>query len=662
MNGISCVNSSDCWAATANGVIATTDGGTVWKGQPPPTNPDLSGIACANTSDCWAVGNTFGPSGFIMATSDGGTVWATQTAPTGIGRVYGITCVNPTDCWAVGSSTGSAPVIIATTNSGATWVTQAVPPGFTAFGNGQSRSITCFNVTDCWAVGSSGTSPSTTQAVIATTDGGASWTPQTPPHSGGQLSSVACTSSLDCWAVGTNGTTPTIIATSDGGTSWSPQTAPSGAPELTDVACVPASTSCWVSGESTSTSGPGIAGFVLNTTNGGTTWSIQATFPETSTSGGGLLSVSCPNASDCWVGAQNQSDSTTPGAIFSSVRPKQPPPPGPYYLALGDSVPVWDGSSSYPNLLLAKYQKAVPNMQLVNLAVSGETTTSMLDNGQYTSALAFLRAHQNEVRLITIDIGGNDVVVCYGSSNPECIPQAEATMEQNIATILAGLHAAAPGTPIFGMTYYDPFLGDWLAGGTTQSQALATIPETVTLNHELTALYGADNTAHVQRAFAVADSTTFVTSQWGTAPVDVVDACQWLDITCTIGQPEGFGDDPNDAGQVQIALAFERVIGRTLTKGTITSVLVPSNHATLSGTQATLDASAASGVTKVVFKLSGNGLSDSVIGTATPTLYGWICQWNTTRVANGTYTLWSVASFSDGVTEMSTRIMVTVSN
>jgi lysophospholipase L1-like esterase len=662
VNGISCVNSSDCWAATANGVIATTDGGTVWTNQPPPTNPEFSDIACANTSDCWAVGNTFGPSGFIMATNDGGTDWTTQTVPTGIGRIYGITCVDAADCWAVGTSTGNAPVIIATTTFGAVWVTQAVPPGFTAFGNGQSRSITCFNTMDCWAVGSSGISPSTTQAVIATTDGGTSWTSQTPPHSGGQLSSVACTSSLDCWAVGTNGTAPTIIVTTNGGSSWSTQTVPSGAPDLTDVACVPGSTSsCWVTGETTSTSGAGAAGFVLKTTNGGTTWSIRATFPETSTSGGGLLSVSCPNASNCWVGAQNVSDTTTSGAIFSTVRPKPPTPPGPYYLALGDSVPVWDGNSSYPNLLLARYQKTVPNMQLMNLAVSGETTSSML-GGQYTSALAFLRAHQNEVRLITIDIGGNDVVGCYGSSNPQCLPQAEASMEQNIATMLAGLHAAAPGTPIFGMTYYDPFLGDWLAGGTTQSQALATISETVTLNHDLTALYGTGNTAHVQQAFAVADSTTLVTSQWGTAPVDVVNACQWLDITCTSGQPEGFGDDPNVAGQVQIALAFERAIGRTLTTEATTGMLVPSNNATLSGTQATLDASAVAGVTRVVFELSSNGLSESVIGTATPTLYGWIDQWNTTGVANGTYTLRSVASFPDGVTETSTRITVTVSN
>src|ERR1035437_4408727 len=60
---------------------------------------------------------------------------------------------------------------------------------------------------------------------------------------------------------------------------------------------------------------------------------------------------------------------------------------GPFYLALGDSVPLWDSTSAYPNLLLARYQKTYPNLQLVNLAVSGETSTSMLNNGQYSNAL-----------------------------------------------------------------------------------------------------------------------------------------------------------------------------------------------------------------------------------------------------------------------------------
>ena len=75
-----------------------------------------------------------------------------------------------------------------------------------------------------------------------------------------------------------------------------------------------------------------------------------------------------------------------------------------------------------------------------------------------------------------------------------------------------------------------------------------------------------------------------------------------------------------------------------------------------------LDAVASSGVTKVQYEITGGTLNDSVIATATPTIYGWIALWNTTAVANGTYTLQSVAAYSDGVTGTSPGVTVTVAN
>ena len=60
------------------------------------------------------------------------------------------------------------------------------------------------------------------------------------------------------------------------------------------------------------------------------------------------------------------------------------------------------------------------------------------------------------------------------------------------------------------------------------------------------------------------------------------------------------------------------------------------------------------GVTKVVFEMSGGTLSDQVIATATPTIYGWLAQWNTTTAPNGTYTLQSVATDADNNTDTST--------
>jgi hypothetical protein len=69
-------------------------------------------------------------------------------------------------------------------------------------------------------------------------------------------------------------------------------------------------------------------------------------------------------------------------------------------------------------------------------------------------------------------------------------------------------------------------------------------------------------------------------------------------------------------------------------------------------------------VTQVIYELSGGSanLSDDVIATATPTIYGWLAAWNTTGVTNGTYTLQSVASYPNGVSTTSAPITITVSN
>ena len=95
-----------------------------------------------------------------------------------------------------------------------------------------------------------------------------------------------------------------------------------------------------------------------------------------------------------------------------------------------------------------------------------------------------------------------------------------------------------------------------------------------------------------------------------------------------------------------------------------TAVLVPSSGATLSGSAAVLDASAAgtADVTSVQFEVSGGSLSNHVVSPAAPTLYGWIGFWNTTTVPNGTYTLHSVATEKGGTTATSPGITVTVSN
>jgi lysophospholipase L1-like esterase len=230
-----------------------------------------------------------------------------------------------------------------------------------------------------------------------------------------------------------------------------------------------------------------------------------------------------------------------------------------YYLALGDSVPMWNGTDSYPYRILAHYQQKLRGLTLDDVAVSGETTTSMLTGGQYQTALRFLRAHRHHVALITIDIGGNDVVFCVRATGIDetCATQARATIKRNLTGMLAGIRAAAPHVPIFGMSYYNPFVGNWLAGGAARTLTLATTPGLLALNHELTQLFGgAKKTADVQGAFKATDFKTMVPSRWGTVPIAVKRACSWLDIACQEGGLEGFGDDPNLTGAGVIASAF----------------------------------------------------------------------------------------------------------
>lgn len=93
-----------------------------------------------------------------------------------------------------------------------------------------------------------------------------------------------------------------------------------------------------------------------------------------------------------------------------------------------------------------------------------------------------------------------------------------------------------------------------------------------------------------------------------------------------------------------------------------TTVLIPSGGATLSGSAALLDASASPNVTSVTYELTGGTLTNQLIATGTPTLYGWLVEWNTMTVPNGTYDLNSVASYAGGVSGTSAPITIKVSN
>ena len=108
--------------------------------------------------------------------------------------------------------------------------------------------------------------------------------------------------------------------------------------------------------------------------------------------------------------------------------------------------------------------------------------------------------------------------------------------------------------------------------------------------------------------------------------------------------------------------SFSTGVVITVSNPTSTSVLVPATGANLSNT-ATLDASAGN-ASSVEFLLSGGSYGSApgqVVGTGTPTLYGWLNIWNTMTVPNGSYALVSEA-FNGGGSILSTPISITIDN
>jgi lysophospholipase L1-like esterase len=147
-----------------------------------------------------------------------------------------------------------------------------------------------------------------------------------------------------------------------------------------------------------------------------------------------------------------------------------------YYVSLGDSLaagPQAGGdANNYADQLFAALRKHDPTLQLVKLGCGGETTHSMIfrnpcgysHGSQLDEAVAFLHAHTQFVRLVTIDIGANDLFLCVLHLDQGCLDTALPSVTTNLAAILAAVHdAAGPDVPIVGANYYDPFLAFWFS-------------------------------------------------------------------------------------------------------------------------------------------------------------------------------------------------------
>jgi lysophospholipase L1-like esterase len=154
----------------------------------------------------------------------------------------------------------------------------------------------------------------------------------------------------------------------------------------------------------------------------------------------------------------------------------QPPVTGvPWYLAIGDSItsgftldPSRAGvNSSWALQLQGMLAQRGENWKLYDTACSGERTDTyythcsgsdqvpfLAGQSQHDAAMAAIRAHKADLKVILVDIGSNDLLRALrrGQSPAAAAVQLRASLSR----IVGELEQAAPGVPVIVANYYNP--------------------------------------------------------------------------------------------------------------------------------------------------------------------------------------------------------------
>jgi photosystem II stability/assembly factor-like uncharacterized protein len=141
---------------------------------------------------------------------------------------FAIACPTATSCWAI-SDEGLA--IVATSNGGASWSAEHVPSGIGYLGG-----IACPTATSCLIAASrSPVDGAPDEAVLVTTNSGRSWHEVSVPKVDdgmGDDASIACPSSRVCVVAGYG-----VLTTHDGGSTWTSRAVPRGTLPFVAVTC-----------------------------------------------------------------------------------------------------------------------------------------------------------------------------------------------------------------------------------------------------------------------------------------------------------------------------------------------------------------------------------------------------------------------------------------
>jgi photosystem II stability/assembly factor-like uncharacterized protein len=320
----------------SNGLIMkTTDGGNTWVTETTGITSILYGIEFADANN----GIAAGASGIILKTTDGGTTW-TKSTLTGTPTIYHVKVINSTYVL-LGTSTVSSKAFFKSTDFGQTFTAYSYSSGtnYAVYGIAATDTSTYYVV-------------NTLGGISKTTNGGTTWYNQTTPavwgydlkfqdsftgYVGDQKGEVWTTpdsgktwtknllapraelgftlrsisfNSGNTFAVGYSGG---IYKSTNNGTSWTPKFTTAIEDIVHKIAFSGISNGVAFGGSSTYTD---TYGFMIRTTNGGSTWSnLYTGF------GGHIVSVSMPTATTWYLGGYISSlyKTTDGGATFNPI-------------------------------------------------------------------------------------------------------------------------------------------------------------------------------------------------------------------------------------------------------------------------------------------------------------------------------------------------------
>lgn len=296
-------------------IVGSADGGATWQqcSRRPDGDimaGDLWAIAFGDADHGWAVRRgVFHEKASVLATTDAGRTWSEQSPGTRNARLLAVAATDARHVWAVGEqrikglSDQGKGLVLASADGGATWTRQRLPAGLVPF------RAAFADARHGWLIAGGASHFDFDYHVLATTDGGRHWRLSYSAPSGIALFGVAAAGPRRCWVVGYGEHPQTGFAarTTDGGRHWTPQA--SVAPKGLLAVSFPDARSGWA---------VGYDGTVIATTDGGATWIAQD-------AGGGyqLKQVSFSDREHGWALIGHQALLTTGdgGRSWSVVRP-----------------------------------------------------------------------------------------------------------------------------------------------------------------------------------------------------------------------------------------------------------------------------------------------------------------------------------------------------